>query len=220
MKLHSEKNIATVITQLGKNITGVILSGGESRRMGFNKSLLKISEKTIIEIISDLMRSIFDKVVLSTNEPEKYDFLKLPMVKDIYTNYGPLSGIHSGLINSSTEKNFFLSCDLPLMNEETIRYIVSYKTEKKITVPCFNGRTQHLCGVYSKSIIREIEELINNTGNQTGKNGKSIINVKNIIEKIGAELIMDENSNTFSEDVFFNMNTPEDYEYVKRKYSQ
>ena len=169
---------------------------------------------------SDVLFFFFDKVILSTNEPGKYDFLKLPVVKDIYTNYGPLSGIHSGLANSTTEKNFFLSCDLPLMNKETIRYIVSYKTEKKIAVPFFNGRTQHLCGVYSKSIIKEIEELINNTGDQTSRNGKSIINVKNIIDKIGAELIRDENSNTFGQDVFFNMNTPEDYEYVKRKYSQ
>jgi len=187
--------------------------------MGFNKSLLKIGEKTIIEIISDLMRSIFDKVILSTNEPEKYEFLKLPMVKDIYTNYGPLSGIHSGLVYSSTERNFFLSCDLPLMNEKSLRYIINYKTEKKIAIPFYNGRTQHLCGVYSKSISREIEKLISNSGNKTGKNGKSIISVKDLIAKIGVELIRNENSNTFNEDVFFNMNTPEDYEYVKRKYS-
>ncbi len=202
------------------DITGIILSGGESSRMGSNKSLLKVSSKTIIEIISLLMTKIFDKVIISTNEFELYRFLNLPMVKDIYKNYGPLSGIHSGLVNSTTEKNFFMSCDLPLINEETIRYIINYKTEKKIAVPLYNGRTQHLCGIYSKSICGDIEELINNSLNVSDKNGKSVFSIKNLIEKVGAEYIHDNTLHFFNEDIFFNMNTHEDYEYIKGKFLQ
>ena len=52
------------------DITGIILSGGKSTRMGVNKSLLIIDGKTIIARVRDLMLSLFSKVMLITNEPE------------------------------------------------------------------------------------------------------------------------------------------------------
>ncbi|NJD22740.1 MAG: molybdenum cofactor guanylyltransferase [Melioribacter sp.] len=204
--------------EIYSNITGVILSGGESKRMGYEKSLLKIGDKTVIRIIAELMAEIFRKVVVSANEPEKYNFLNLPIIPDTHNNIGPLAGIYSGLVNSTTEKNFFISCDLPMMKEETIRYIINYQTEKKIAVPFFNEQTQYLCGIYSKSIIRNIEDLIGNYRNNTGNNLKKVVGIKNLIEIVGAERIQDATFRFFNDDVFFNMNTPEDYEYVKKKY--
>jgi len=58
-----------------KDITGIILSGGKSTRMGDNKSLLKIGELTIIERVRILMKSLFDEVILITNDPADYKFL-------------------------------------------------------------------------------------------------------------------------------------------------
>ncbi len=51
------------------DVTGIILSGGKSSRMGVNKSLLKVGEITIIERMRDLMQSLFKVVILITNEP-------------------------------------------------------------------------------------------------------------------------------------------------------
>ena len=60
-----------------KDITGIILSGGNSTRMGENKSFLKIGDTFIIEIITYLMKSIFSEVIIITNEPELYKISKL-----------------------------------------------------------------------------------------------------------------------------------------------
>ena len=77
------------------DITGIILSGGKSSRMGKNKSLLKIGDKTIIERMCDLMKSLFTEIILITNTPDDYSFLDLTVYKDVYKHKGPLAGIHS-----------------------------------------------------------------------------------------------------------------------------
>jgi len=82
------------------DITAIILSGGKSTRMGTNKSLLKIDDKTIIERLRDLLQNIFEDVILITNDPDDYQFLGLPIYEDVFRHRGPLAGIHSGLKNS------------------------------------------------------------------------------------------------------------------------
>jgi len=72
------------------DITGIILAGGKSSRMGNNKSFLKLGHKLIIELITDLMKSLFNEVIIITNTPNEYEFLKLVMYKDIYVGKGVL----------------------------------------------------------------------------------------------------------------------------------
>ena len=115
------------------DITGIILSGGKSTRMGENKSLMKINGKTIIEHVNDLIQSLFSNVILISNNPDEYEFLGIKIYKDIFPGMGPLAGIHSGLKNSSTQKNFIISCDIPLMTPEMIKTIPS-KTNAKFSV--------------------------------------------------------------------------------------
>ncbi len=79
------------------DITGIILCGGRSSRMQTNKALLKLGDKTIIEIILSEMKKVFSKVILSANECDDFSFLNIPIVKDIQFNRGPLSGIYSAL---------------------------------------------------------------------------------------------------------------------------
>jgi len=73
-----------------RDVTGIILSGGKSSRMGGNKSLLKIGDTTIIERVRDLMKSLFSDVILITNDPADYKFLNIPIFEDIFKHKGPL----------------------------------------------------------------------------------------------------------------------------------
>ena len=142
------------------DITGIILSGGKSSRMGENKALLNLGGKKVIERVVDLMKLFFPNVILITNTPDEYRFLNIPMFEDVYKYKGPIAGIHSGLSNSATEKNFVISCDIPMMTPEMIRYIVEFKTEKPITVCRADGFIQHLVGKYNKSVLPHAEKLL------------------------------------------------------------
>lgn len=201
------------------DITGIILAGGKSSRMGANKSFLKLGDKTIIERTVDLMKSVFANVIIITNIPTDYAFLGLPAYEDIYKLNEPIAGIHSGLLNSNTEKNFFISCDMPLMTKETIEFILNYKPAKPITVARADGFVQQLCGVYSKKVLPEISELINeNNFKLSNKNEKRICKVLQLVKKLDAEIIPIETEfKDYVEGMFFNMNRPEEYKYIKER---
>jgi len=192
------------------DITGVILAGGKSSRMGVNKSFLKLGNQTIIERIVDLMKSIFNEVIIVTNTPDEYKFLNLPLYEDIYKWKGPLAGIHSALIHSQTEKIFVLSCDVPLMSKEMIEYIIEYKTDKSIVFCEAAGYHQPLVGVYSKKILSEIEKFISN-------NEMSDKSFHQFLKIVDAEIIHPEKLSFYNDEIFFNVNRPEDYELIVNK---
>jgi molybdopterin-guanine dinucleotide biosynthesis protein A len=193
------------------DITGVILAGGKSSRMGVNKSFLKLGNQTIIERIVNLMKSIFTEVIIITNTPDEYKFLKLPLYEDLYKWKGPLAGIHSALTHSQTEKVFVLSCDVPLMSKEIIEYIIEYKTDKSILFCEAAGFHQPLVGIYSKKILSAIEKFISD--NEIGD--KSF---HQFLKKVDVEIIHPEKLSFYNDEIFFNVNRPEDYAYIKLKY--
>jgi molybdopterin-guanine dinucleotide biosynthesis protein A len=198
-----------------KDITGIILAGGKSKRMGKEKALLPIGNKSIIQVLVEKLKELFPKVILSTNSPEHFVFLKIPMVEDFYKNMGPLSGIHAGLIETETEKNFIISCDLPLMNKEMIEYICNYKSDKKIVVCKVGDYIEPTFGIYSKSIVDDIEVILN-LNLQQGLSPKDI-SIQNVIQKLDAEIVDPSSLPFYNEDLFYNMNSFEDYIYVTKK---
>lgn len=190
------------------DITGIILAGGKSVRMGVNKSLLKLGDKLIIEHVVDLMKSLFKEVTIITNTPNEYEFLKLSLYKDIYIGKGPLGGIHSGLTHSKTEKNFIISCDIPLMTKEMIQYIVHYKTEKPIIFCEAAGYHQPLAGVYEKKIIAEIEKVIGSNNEVIDKS------LHHFLKNVNAEIIHPHDLPFYKDELFFNVNNPDDYKFI------
>lgn len=192
-----------------QNITGIILAGGKSSRIGVNKSLLEIHGKKVIEYIKDILITVFKNVILISNESSIYNFLNLPVYPDIHKNKGPLCGIHSGLNNSLNEKNFILSCDMPLVSKELINYITKYWTKKNIIVTSVNGKIQPLCGIYKKSTVPYIERQLNDV--QAGN-----FSIHKLLDTTESEIIEISDKDFYTENIFFNINNKEDYYNIKR----
>lgn len=197
-----------------KDITGIILAGGKSSRMQVDKALLKLGDKTVIEIVAAKLKSIFNEVLISANDSKEYDFLKLPIVNDVFIGKGPLAGIHSALKYSSTEKNFIISCDMPLVSVELINFISSYNSNKEIILPEAAGRIQQLCGIYCKSLLHSIERIILDSE----KDHKIKGSIYDLIEIASADIVDVKTFPFYHPDMFLNMNTPEDYELIKKNY--
>lgn len=203
------------------DITGVILSGGKSSRMGTNKSFLKINDTTIIGRIVELMKSIFAEVIVITNTPEEYEFLNVPLYEDIYKWKGPLAGIHSGLVHSKTEKNFVISCDVPLMTKDMIEYIVEFDTNHPVTIARADGFIQQLAGRYSKSVIPKAEKILQQKIEETGKDEqkKRCCSVLRLMDEVGSEIIDAEKLLFYKKNIFLNINKPRDYEMILSIYN-
>lgn len=198
------------------DITGIILSGGKSRRMGENKSFMKINNETIIERTVALMKKIFREVILITNTPGEYSFLHIPLFEDIVKGRGPLSGIHAGLVNSTTEKNFIISCDMPLVDSGIIQFIVEYPSEELITITRADGFIQQLCGVYSKKVIPMIEEIFDESHYELIRDNdqkKRKCEVLSLVKRANGKIIdIEKEYSSYKINSFMNMNRKEDYE--------
>lgn len=191
--------------------TGVILAGGKSNRIGRDKALIKIGDFTAIEIVYQNLKPIFSEVIIIANEPQKFSFLNVKVYEDIFKDIGPLAGIHSGLVHSSNQYNFVISCDMVLMKKEIIDFIVSYKTDKPIVVPKVHEILQPMCAVYSKSCISIIEKMIQES---LGFNKPNLNSPYRLIEKLDAEIIDMEKYFSNFPDAFLSMNDDADYKKV------
>jgi molybdenum cofactor guanylyltransferase len=191
------------------DITGIILAGGKSSRMGQNKALMPFRGEPIIDRLAALMKSKFKRVILVTNTPDEYSYLNIECFTDFYENIGPLAGIHSGLVNSKTERNFVLSCDIPLINCEIIEYICSRITDMPITIVRADGFLQHLCGIYNRKILPYAADMLM----KAGISGKpNTCNIHKLTGEQGAEIIDAFEIPGYTEGMFLNLNRPEDYE--------
>ena len=200
------------------DITGIILAGGKSSRMGVNKSFLKLGNETIIERTSNLMKTLFKDVIIVTNSPEEYAFLQIPLYTDVYRGKGPLGGIHSGLIYSKTETNFIISCDMPLVTKNLIKFIINFNTDKLITITKADGFIQQLCGIYSKKVLPEIIKILREDDKRdySNKEEKCGCKVLQLVKSLNAEIIdIVSEYNEYKEGMFYNMNKPAEYEFLK-----
>lgn len=141
-------------------MTGAILAGGKSRRMGFNKAFIKLNDETIIERSVKLLKKIFDDTIVVANEPLLYENLSVRIVTDIYKGAGSLGGIYTALFHSKGEYAFVTACDMPCLDEGAIRTMLSPADSFDAFIPCINGRYHPMHALYSRRCMRPIEEMI------------------------------------------------------------
>lgn len=147
-------------TQLGffrkwrikRNATAVVLAGGKSTRMGTDKSLLEVNGTPLIAQITAQLRSVFSEVLVSTNAPEKFSFLQLPMVTDEEPGLGPLMGIYSSVKKARYDTVFVTGCDIPTVNIPFVEKMIDDASGVDVILPVDDGgRFEPLFAVYNKS---------------------------------------------------------------------
>lgn len=184
--------------------TLAILAGGKSSRMGYqNKALLKYKDKTFIEHLINAGRD-FEEVIIVANNPKEYEKHDIKVVKDIYKEKGPLGGIHAALTNSKFEKVLCVACDMPFMNRETLNKMALEDEDYDILISKSNDKFQPLCSIYSKKLIKKIEERLLNNQNK----------MQSFIFEQKYKII----ENKFDNDSFININTKEEYKNLKEQF--
>jgi len=200
------------------HISGIILSGGKSSRMGQNKSFLRYGSENAIERTYKLMKDMFDEVLLITNQPELFEYIHVPIFNDLLTGFGPLSGIHSGLVHSHNNLNFVISCDMPFVTPQLIDFITNYPSLNDIIIAKADGYLQQLCGIYTKNLIKPIEKAMlkgKNEENREQEQKQRKCNLHSLINNFGATIIDAEKEYpAYFKELFYNVNTIDDYKYA------
>lgn len=136
-----------------QSVTGVILAGGKSSRMGKNKATMVLGGQRLIDRAVAVMRAVFPSVLLVTNTPEVYADLGLPMVADVYPDKGSLGGIYSAISHATTPHCCVVACDMPFLNAAMLRYLSTYAAAYDVVIPDVLGELQTLHAVYSKACL-------------------------------------------------------------------
>lgn len=142
-------------------MTGAVLAGGQSRRMGTNKALLKIDGTTIIKRVTGTLSSIFDEVIIIANDPLPYSFLELKTYPDIHIGAGSLGGLLTAIVESRSDYTFVTACDMPFLDTYCIKRLLSIPRDRyDALIPFIGGRAHPMHGLYSKRCAVAIEAMI------------------------------------------------------------
>lgn len=144
-----------------KNITGIILSGGKSSRMGTDKGFLPFNGKPFMQHGIDALKPLVAEVFIVSNNKE-HDIFGLKRIDDVIENAGPLAGIYSGLKQSKTDYNLVLSCDIPLINSNILQKLIDAidDTAEIIQIES-QGKTMPLIALYKKTCEPKFLRLLN-----------------------------------------------------------
>jgi len=133
------------------DLTGIVLAGGKSLRMGTDKAFLELDGKLFIaHILETVQQCTEDSFVVSDNQ--KLDELGITRFPDLVPGLGPVGGIHTGLSHSKTQYNLIVACDTPFLNQGTIHDLIEGIDQKHdvFIVQC-QGVLMPLIGIYKKS---------------------------------------------------------------------
>ncbi len=145
-------------------MTGAILAGGESRRMGRDKAFLEIGGRRIIDRTVELLGPLFSQLLVVTNSPADYAYLGVRMVSDLLPGRGALGGLYTALFFSSTQHVFVVACDMPLLKAEVIRHLLDLSHKWDVVVPQMGDHVEPLHAVYSRRCLPHIEALLQRGG--------------------------------------------------------
>ncbi|MFZ5634473.1 MAG: molybdenum cofactor guanylyltransferase [Bacillota bacterium] len=188
-------------------VSGIILAGGKSNRMGTNKALLELGGVTLIERVARVMSGVCPEIIIAGGDPDELAHLGYPVVPDIYPGCGPLSGIHAGLVAARNRYSFVSACDTPYLSEKLIRKVVSEAEGYDAVILKEGEYFEPLCSLYGKAFIKAAETSVKNgvykvTAALSQVNWKSVTVNPSDIPDLKKSL--------------FNINTPRDYEEAKK----
>ena len=141
-------------------MTGVVLAGGRSTRMGTNKALLEFDGARLIERLVRTIRPLFSEIAIVANDPETYAYLGVPIWPDRIPGKGALGGIYTAVFHSICPQTFCVACDMPFPNPTVISYLRDLAPGYDVVVPQTAGGYQPLHAVYSKSCLPLMQAMI------------------------------------------------------------
>lgn len=143
---------------MANKVTGIILAGGKSKRMGIDKGLMPYRGKAMIEYSIDALLPFCNSILISTSKVE-YSRFGFNLVDDEIPESGPIGGLYSCLKRSNTPLNVCLPCDVPNISREVVEFLIKQADVNKCVVPVTNG-AEPLIAVYPLHVLDTLKELI------------------------------------------------------------
>ena len=191
------------------SVTGFVLAGGKSSRMGQDKALMQLGGQTLLAHALERAQAATGNAWIVGSTEKFAAFGRV--VEDVYPGRGPLAGIHAALSGTRTQLNLITAVDMPFLQLNFLKYLITQARASKavVVVPRVGGGWQPLCAVYKKNFAEVAQ--------------RSLSAGKNKVDSLFAEvqtLVIEQaelERNGFGEAMFRNLNTEQDWQEAKQK---
>ena len=189
-----------------KQVSGIVLAGGMSRRLGRNKAVEPLGGVPLIERVISRLSQIASEIVVVVADDRRASELSLPdlarVAIDIYPDCGSLGGVFTGLSTVEAEWGIVVACDMPFLNVRLLRQMLSDSDSFDAVVPVLCGRPEPTHAAYSKECLSFIERQL--------RDGD--LKIAQFFDKVRVNYYLQEDVQKYDPELrsFFNVNTQED----------
>ncbi len=192
-------------------VSGIILAGGQSSRLGRSKAGELLGGQPLLGRVAQRLAKVASEVIVVVADEQQGMMLPMPagvrVVTDQYPNPGPLVGMFSGLASAENRWGIVVGCDMPFLNVELLRYMITLIEGFDAVVPLVNGFSEPAHALYSKACLPAMESRL-----QRGD-----VKVSSLYLDIGVRYVPEQELRRFDPDLlsFFNVNTEADLEKAR-----
>jgi molybdenum cofactor guanylyltransferase len=141
------------------DVTGVILAGGKSRRMGEDKRFVTVGAATLLDRCRMIMVDCFKEVLIITaQDSAPLDGHGCQVYQDLIPDCGSLGGLYTGLHHASGGRIFVVACDMPFLDPKMIRFFVAHDPNADVVMGRLSSGLQPMHAVYAKAALPVLEQ--------------------------------------------------------------
>ena len=187
-------------------VSGIILAGGKSRRLGRDKAVESLGGEALITRVMGRLGQFSEQTIVVVNNDERASDLPLPesakVAVDVYPDSGSLGGIFTGLSAADADWAVVVACDMPFISVDLFNYMLSLRDGYDAVVPRLEGRPEPTHAAYSKACLPHIESRL-----QAGD-----LKIAGFFDAVKVKFVPEEDVTLLDPDhlSFFNVNTQED----------
>ena len=191
---------------MNSDVSVTVLAGGQSRRMGADKSFVQLHDRPLIEHVIERVSALGLPVTIIANHRERYLPFGFPVYADVLPGKGSLGGIYTALHYSPTRYVLCVACDMPFLQPELLSHLISLRDGYCAVVPLVNGERQALHAVYRRDCMRLIEKPLE----------RDELAIHKLFGRIKTRVVSQASIAGFDPDFrsFINLNTPGDVSQI------
>lgn len=141
-------------------VTGVVLAGGASRRMGRDKAFLELGGRPLIAHVLDRMGEVCEEVLIVANDVPRYASLGVRVVPDVFPGVGVLGGLHAGLRAARHDLILAVGCDMPFLNPALLRAFAAWAEGYDVAALRQGEQVETLHTAYRRTCLPAMEQVI------------------------------------------------------------
>ncbi|AKG53654.1 molybdopterin-guanine dinucleotide biosynthesis protein MobA [Dehalogenimonas sp. WBC-2] len=188
------------------DLSCIVLAGGRGLRLGRNKVLEMVDHQTLIQRTVSSLLFLGTEIIVVTG-PHNTElgldgFRHTRMVIDAFPGRGPMVGIYTGLLNSRSEKNLVVACDMPFLNPNLLSHMAVVSDGFDVVVPRLDTDVEPLHAVYDKNCLIQTKYLLD----------EGMYSVSELFKRVRVRYMESPEINKFDPDhlSFFNINNEND----------